>query len=377
MTLSLAVTFGLLIYAVAGYPLVLLLCSRPKRAECEDGTVAGSPRPPSVSLLLSVYNEEAVISRKLDNFLRLDYPRDMLELIVVSDGSTDATDVLVRDRADPGVILLRQEGRLGKSSALNLAAKRATGDILFFTDADSMLRPDCLTKLVRPFADPMVGLTSGRSLYLDEQGRETAGSLYRRCEEWIKEKEGELFGIVGADGAVYAMRRELFTPLDPACINDFLHPIQVVMAGRKALAVPDALIAEAGTNEDGRSELARQTRIMAQSWLICLRFAWPLLAAGRLGFLWQLFSHKVLRWLILPLLFLCALAALLASGPAAALILTGIGLFGLCAALGARGKGGLPGRIGWLFTLQGAAAMIGLLRLARGNRYVTWNPRGQ
>ena len=87
--------------------------------------------------------------------------------------------------------------------------------------------------------------------------------------------------------------------------------------------------------------------------------------------------HKVLRWLILPLLFLCALAALLASGPAAALILTGIGLFGLCAALGARGKGGLPGRIGWLFTLQGAAAMIGLLRLARGNRYVTWNPRGQ
>lgn len=379
MNTVLLVSLGLLVYAMAGYPLVLALCRRPRRvrpgaAACPATEAA---RQPAISLLLSVYNEEAVIARKLKNFQEIAYPRPLLELIIVSDGSTDATDRIVNQSAIPGVTLLRQEGRLGKSSALNLAARHATGEILFFTDADSMLHPDCLTKLSRSFADPHVGLASGLSLYLDENGKETAGSLYRRYEEWIKEKEGGLFGIIGADGAVYAMRKELFIPLEPACINDFLHPIQVVLAGKKAVAVPDALITEAGTNTDSRTELARQTRIMAQSWFICLRYSVPLLRAGQGGFLWQLASHKLLRWLALPLLFLCAAAAWSAPGFFAALTLAGLGLFGLCATLGARRRGGMPGRVGWMFLLQSAAAMLGLLQLARGNRYVAWNPRGE
>lgn len=377
MILLLIFSLGLLAYAVAGYPLALRLLSGRKGAKSE----ALPPLPadfsalPSVSVLLSVYNEETVIDRKLDNFLRLAYPRDRLELIVVSDGGTDATDAIVRGRNDPNVILLRQEGRLGKSSALNLAAQHAGGDLLFFTDADSMLHPDCLARIARPFADPAVGLAGGRSLYLDERGRETVGGLYRRYEEWIKEKEGRLAGIVGADGAVYAMRRELFIPLDPTCINDFLHPIQVILAGRKAVAVPEALIAEAGVHESGRAELARQTRIMAQSWLIALRYAPVLLRNRRWGFLWQLVSHKLLRWLILPLLLLCAASALAAPGLFPALVLAGLAGLSAFAWLGARGRGGRGGKAAWLVMIQSLAAMRGLFRLMRGERFATWSPR--
>lgn len=382
MNTTLFISLGLLGYAIIGYPLVLAFCRSLHRTCPGETTSAANPPPvnakqPTMSMLLSVYNEEAVIARKLKNFQDLAYPRSLLELIVVSDGSTDATDCIVNQSSLPGVTLLRQEGRLGKSSALNLAARHATGEILFFTDADSMLHPDCLSKLVRPFADPCVGLTSGRSLYLDKNGNETAGSLYRRYEEWIKEKEGDLFGIAGADGAVYAMRKELFTPLEPACINDFLHPIQVILAGKKAVAVRDALITEPGTNTDSRTELARQTRIMAQSWFICLHYVVPLLRAKRWGFLWQLASHKLLRWLTLPLLLLCAVAAWFTPGAFATLTLAGLWLFSLCTALGALGQGGIPGRVGWMFMLQSAAAVLGLFQFIRGKHYVTWNPRGE
>ena len=379
MTVLLIFSLGLLAYALAGYPLALRLLSGRKGAKSEafPPLSADFSALPPVSMLLSVYNEDTIIDRKLDNFLRLAYPRDRLELIVVSDGSTDTTDAIVRGRNEPGVLLLRQEGRLGKSSALNLAAQHARGDLLFFTDADSMLRPDCLARIARPFADPMVGLAGGRSLYLDEHGRETVGGLYRRYEEWIKEKEGRLAGIVGADGAVYAMRRELFTPLDPACINDFLHPIQVILAGSKAVAVPDALIAEAGVHEGSRAELARQTRIMAQSWLIALRYVPVLLRNRRWGFLWQFVSHKILRWLILPLLSLCAVSALATPGLIPALVLAGLAGLSAFSWLGARGRGGWGGKAAWLVMVQSLAAMRGLFSLTRGERFVTWTPKGQ
>ena len=377
MITPLMFSLGLLAYAVAGYPLALGLLSGRKGAE--SGTLPPLSTDfsalPSVSILLSVYNEEAVIARKLNNFLRLAYPRDRLELIVVSDGSTDSTDAVIRGRNEPGVLLLRQEGRLGKSSALNLAARHARGDILFFTDADSMLRPDCLIRIARPFADPAVGLAGGRSVYLDEHGRETVGGLYRRYEEWIKEKEGRLAGIVGADGAVYAMRRELFTPLDPSCINDFLHPIQVILAGKKAVAVPEAVIAETGVHEGGRAELARQTRIMAQSWLIALRYAPVLLRNRRWGFLWQFVSHKILRWLILPLLLLCAASALATPGLFPTLVLAGLACLSAFSWMGARGGGGWGGKAAWLIMVQSLASMHGLFRLTRGERFITWSPR--
>lgn len=382
MTLPLFAILFTLGYTFFGYPLLLALCagaasrrSRPAGTACEK-TDAGQPL--SVSVLLSVYNEEAVINRKIDNFLALAYPEDSISLFIVSDGSSDATDRIIAERALPRVTLIRQKSRKGKTAALNLAAGMAGGDILLFTDADAMLRPDSVERLLRPFADPDTGLAGGRSLYLDDAERETAGSLYRRYEEWIKEREGRLFGIAGADGALYALRRDLYSPLPLDCINDLYHPVQVVLAGKKAVAVPEALALEPADNGHGyASAFARQTRIMAQAWLIFLRACPDLIRARRWGFLWQMFSHKILRWLAMPLLVLAIPAALGATAAPATATLTGLAGLTLAAALGAMGRGGRCCRAAGLFILQSVAALAGLFRLALGERYVTWSPRGR
>jgi cellulose synthase/poly-beta-1,6-N-acetylglucosamine synthase-like glycosyltransferase len=359
-----------LAYAFAGYPLLVAFLGRRR------GSAPAGGELPSISVLLSVYNEERVITAKLRNFLELDYPQDRIELLVVSDGSDDATEALVEQCASPRIRLLCQPERGGKTRAINRAATEAAGDILVFTDANSMFRPASMRKLAAPFASSDVGLVGGRSVYVDGDGAETPGGLYRRYEEWIKEGESRLFSIVGADGAIYAMRKEIFEPLRPEYINDLLHPIQVVLRGKRAISEPSAVVIEAG-EADGGAELRRQTRIMAQSWLLCLRFMGDLLKAGRLGFLWQLVSHKILRWLTLPLLALLGASAIAGSGSGVFQILALFGLAGLAvlAWAGFRGRRGMP-HAAWMFLILHWAALLGLFRLARGERFVTWNPRG-
>lgn len=360
-----------LAYAFVGYPLLVATLGRRRDALPVEGEL------PRLSVLLSVYNEEPVMADKIRNFLELDYPPERIELVVVSDGSDDGTEALVGQACSPRVRLLRQAERGGKTRALNRAAAEAAGDILVFTDANSMFRPDGMRRLAAPFASGDVGLVSGRSVYVDRDGRETPGGLYRRYEEWIKSGESGLFSIVGADGAIYALRRELFEPLRPEYINDLLHPIQVVLRGRRAVSEPAAVAMEAA-EESGATELRRQTRIMAQSWLLCLRFAGDLLRAGRLGFLWQLVSHKILRWLTLPLLALLGLSAIAGAGSGVFRILALAGLAGLAVAAwaGFRGGKGLP-HAAWMFFILHWAALLGLVRLAQGERFVTWNPRGK
>lgn len=371
---------------------------------------------PTVSVLLSVFDEEAVIERKILNFLALDYPAERIELCVVSDGCTDATESIVARYAGQRVRLVRQEARGGKTRALNRAAAEARGDVLVFTDANAMFRPDCVRRLAERLADPGVGLVSGVSVYVDASGDTTAGGVYRRYEEWIKSRESDLFSIVGADGAAYAMRRALYTPLAPEYINDLLHPVQVLLAGARAVSEPravveeevDAPVASPGTSRgeassgmqpgpqsrprpqaqpdsqpDTGAEMRRQTRIMAQSWLICLRQLPVLVRRGCWGFVWQMLSHKVLRWATLPLLAVCAVSAvaLVPRGMPYALAAAALAGGGLLAWAGARGLGGGRGwgghaRTAWLFVVLHAAAVNGLYRLLRGQTFVTWTPRG-
>lgn len=355
-----------LVYAFFVYPLLV----RPwPRHEPHAVPVV---EPPRVSVLLAVFNEERIIEAKIKNFQELSYPAERRELLVVSDASDDATDALARGYAGAGVRLLRQEARGGKTRALNRAASEATGEILVFTDANSMFRPDCLRALVAPFADPGVGLVSGRSLYVDAAGRQTLGGAYRRYEEWIKDGESRLFSIVGADGAVYALRRELFTELRPEYINDLTHPIQVVLRGLRAVSASEAVVVEAG--EDDAAEARRQTRIMAQSWLVCLRHLGLLIRAGRIGFVWQLVSHKLLRWLTLPLLIGLGAAALVRGGVLSWLIVAALAVLSGLAWRGAKGSQGLA-RVAWMFVVLHWAALAGLYRLGQGQTFVTWNPR--
>lgn len=460
---------GLLAYAFVGYPLLLEAGSRfVRRAAARhpaspDAPSSVSPsasmsasrhsaaqaaRPsasspgtarvipddglPTASVLLSVFDEEAVIERKILNFLALDYPAERIELCVVSDGCTDATESIVARYAGQRVRLVRQEARGGKTRALNRAAAEAQGDVLVFTDANAMFRPDCVRRLVERLADPGVGLVSGVSVYVDASGNTTAGGVYRRYEEWIKSRESDLFSIVGADGAAYAMRRALYTPLAPEYINDLLHPVQVLLAGARAVSEPRAVVEEesdapatspgstqpgstqpGSTSSGGRSsfgtspgpqsgaqsrprpqaqsdsqpdtgaEMRRQTRIMAQSWLICLRQLPVLVRRGCWGFVWQMLSHKVLRWTTLPLLAVCAVSALMLvpRGMPYTLAAAALACGGLLAWAGARGLGdgrgwGGHARTAWLFVVLHAAAVNGLFRLLRGQTFVTWTPRG-
>lgn len=361
-----------LFYAFIGYPLIIWLAA----ALWGRKALKDQNHTPTVSVLLSVYNEEQVIRQKIENFLQLDYPEESIELLVISDGCSDKTEEIVRSFALDRVRLLVQKERGGKTLALNRGALEAKGEIFVFTDANSMFEPDAVRLLVSHFASNEVGLVSGRSQYLDDCGRtENTGGAYRRYEDFIKEMESATVSIVGADGAIYAMRRELYEPLPSQFINDLLHPIQVVRRGFRAVQEPSAQCSEVLESEV-RGELRRQTRIMAQSWLIVFSQAVGILKAGRGGYFWAMISHKVLRWLTLPIL-----ATLLVTN----LVLWGDGwvfrvMFLLQVAFYASALLGWISdkermRIPSMFLMLHLAALIGLVRLAAGQVYATWDPR--
>jgi len=360
-----------LLYAFIGYPVIVRLAAAlwGRKAQRDKNYT------PTVSVLLSVYNEEQVIRLKIENFLQLDYP-DCIELLVISDGCSDQTEEIVRSLASNRVRLLVQEERGGKTLALNRGALEAQGEILVFTDANSMFEPDAVRRLVSHFSSREVGLVSGRSQYLDGSGRaENTGGAYRRYEDFIKEMESATVSIVGADGAIYALRRELYEPLPPEYINDLLHPMQVVRRGFRAIQDLEARCSEILDGGAG-CELRRQTRIMAQSWLIVLTQVGGILAAGRTGYFWALMSHKVLRWLTLPFM-----GALFVSnvvlwnvgwGYQAALLLQ-LSFYAFALAGWRRDTGLL--RVLSMFIMLHLAALVGLVRLAAGQAYATWDPR--
>src|SRR5581483_6161428 len=184
---------------------------------------------PSMTLVISVYNEEAVIREKLENALALDYPRDLLEILVVSDGSTDRTVAIAEEYGARGIRLLVAPERHGKTAALNLAVPGARGEIVAFTDANAMFPPTMLRTIARNFSDPDVGLVTGWTKYVARGGHESVGLyVYSRLERATKEAESLVSSCVGADGAVLAMRRALYRDLRHDDINDFVLPLDVV-----------------------------------------------------------------------------------------------------------------------------------------------------
>lgn len=363
---------ALLLYSFVGYPLAVrvLAAMAPKRHAVDEGYLA------PVSIVLSVYNEEGVIREKIDNFLNLDYPQERLELIVVSDTCSDRTEEIVKAFESNRIRLLVQEKRSGKTLNLNRGVSEAKGEIIVFTDANSMFDRDAVRKLVRHFADPSIGLVSGKSIYLNSaNGTEETGGLYRRYEDYIKEQESRVCSIIGADGAIYALRKSLYAPLVPEHINDFIHTIQAVLKGQRAVSEPEAICREV-VDETYDGEFRRQTRIMAQSWLIYLSQIGRLLAGGRIGYVWSLTSHKLLRWLTVPFMALLLVSTLFQVGEGAlfqAALAAQILFFSMIACGRGRESGIL--RVAYMFALLHAASVLGLFKYLSGNIYTTWSPR--
>lgn len=292
---------GLILYTHLGYPLALraLLALR-RRPTLRPGTWEELPR---VSLIVAAYDEAEVIEAKVANALALDYPRELLELIVASDGSTDAT--AERARA-AGADLVLELPRGGKIAAQNAAAERASGEILAFSDANSVWQPDALRHLLEPFADPAVGYACGQVRFLDAAGDNLEGA-YWRYEMKVREMESALAGVTAGNGAIYAVRASAYIPLAPSGSHDLSLPFQLAKKGKRSLYVPWAR-AEEKMVPTMEGEFARKRRMMVGLWdivvgerMISPRGYEPLYA-------FELLSHRLLRYLT-PFLHLLAFVA--------------------------------------------------------------------
>jgi cellulose synthase/poly-beta-1,6-N-acetylglucosamine synthase-like glycosyltransferase len=367
-----------LLYAYFGYPATLALATRRKVVERRtEGAL------PTVSVIVAAFNEEACVGRKLLNLLRHDYPDAQMEVIVVSDGSTDRTDAIVASITDPRVRLLRQPERAGKNLALNRGVAVAHGDILVFTDANAMLAPGALRRLVAPFTDPAVGLVTGQGLY-GEMGDDTprvVSNAYVRYESFLKRREAALGFVAAADGALYAMRRDLYRSLPPNWVHDLFHPIDVALRGRLARFEPGAFTVEPPSPDAGR-EFQRHVRIIAQGFVVFLAHAPRLLRAGRLKELWMLASHRALRWTsaVFLLVALGTNVALvddhaLYAGTMAAQVL----FYGLAAAGAVAERLAIRVRLmalPYYFCVVSAAGVGGFVRFLAGSGHTTWQPTG-
>ena len=291
----------LLVYTHAGYPAALWLLARPARGRAEPRAPSGEP--PLVSLIVAAYDEEAVIARKVENALALEYPRERLELIVASDGSSDRTAELAREA---GADLVLDLPRGGKIRAQDAGVERARGEIVAFSDANSFWEPDALRELVAPFADPEVGYVCGQVRFLNEEGANQEG-VYWRYELAVRALESRLAGVTAGNGAVYATRREAYLVVDPRMGHDLSFPFNMVKRGWRAVYAPDARASERMVPSI-EGEFARKRRMMSHAWPIVVRGGLLSPRGYDLLYAWQIASHRLLRYAS-PFLHLVALAA--------------------------------------------------------------------
>ncbi len=364
----------LLLYAYLLYPVVLIALSalQPRRADADDESDGGSTAAPSLSVIVAAYNEERCIAHKIENFLSCRYSGEA-EMIVVSDGSSDRTAEIAESMASEQVRVIRQRERRGKGVAVNAGANAAGGEMLVFTDANAMFAPDALEKVARPLRDKSIGLVTGVSHYSGD----SIGSVYQRYEQMLKGLESRLGVVATADGAIYAMRRSLFKEMDPALINDFMHPILASLENAQSVMSRDAVCFE---EFSAAGEFARQVRMVSQAALVYFRLLPELVRKRRWRSIIVLTSHKMLRWLTAPLLAIGVIATVpLARQGGTFRVVLGLEiLFALVAAIGwvamQRGTDG-KATFAYQFIALNCAQAIGLCRCFAGEVPVLWEPR--
>ena len=291
---------GLTAYVYAGYPLLLAFWCRIRRGTYAEPGWRGAEEGvlPKVSLIIPAYNEEQVISRKILNSLELDYPKDLLEIVVVSDGSSDATEALAREAAAERARLVFLEDRQGKTACINAALPDLLGEIVVFTDANAFFLPRALRELVRPFRDPGIGCVMGELRYARESTLNSSlgEGLYWRYENFIKERESRLGSTIVGNGAIYAMRRTLCRSLPREVEADVANPLLALSAGRRVIFLRSARCWERPA-ETVREEFQRKARIITNQ-ITSYLYGWRDFRPLPLGAVFQILSHKVLRWLV-------------------------------------------------------------------------------
>jgi cellulose synthase/poly-beta-1,6-N-acetylglucosamine synthase-like glycosyltransferase len=380
MTTVLFLALGLVAFSYLGYPLVLagwgalhdlrgalrFFSGGPDRREA-----VSREEWPRVTVLLAAFDEEGCIRRKVEDCLALDYPPELLEIVVGCDGCTDRTADVARAAGRGRVRVVELTPRRGKASVLARLVPAAQGDVVVLTDANVSFAPSALRALVRRFRDPSVGAVVGRLRLRTAAG--AGEGAYWAYETFLKYLEGKLGCVLGANGGIYAIRRILFSPLPVDTItDDFVVPLRIAVRGWKVPYEPTAVAYE-DAPDDPLAEFVRRARIGAGNWQALARL--PDVLDPRAGFVAFAFvSHKLLRWLT-PFLLVAALAANVveaADGPFAvrALLLAQVAFYGIAAA-GGRGAGAV-GRTARHFVAMNAALAVGFWRFLRGTQAAAW-----
>ena len=362
-----------LFYVYAGYPLLLVILApfvHRRRSEVDF--------TPQLSVLIAAYNEEVGIRRKIEQTLALDYPADLLEILVLSDGSTDRTDAIVESFRDPRVRLLHVPGRKGKTNAQNEGVKIARGDVLIFSDATTIYHPQALRHLASNYGDPKVGAVSGRYQYFDPVGQSPTGLgtiAFWNYENLIKRMQSRIYTITGCCGCIYSVRREAYSALAPDVISDLVQPLHVIRGGYRVV-FDDRALAYEETTQSTSEEFSMRVRVITRG-IHGLLSVPDLLTPWKFGWVsFQLWSHKLLRWLV-PLFLLVLLGSnffLWQSFYYSAFLAAQVGfyLIALLSVVLPFHRRWKPLGIPLYFCTLNAAAFCSLIEVLRRRKYVVW-----
>jgi cellulose synthase/poly-beta-1,6-N-acetylglucosamine synthase-like glycosyltransferase len=373
---SLWTCLALVFYAYVGYPLLLYVLAR-TLGRPKDPVEAVDEDLPSVSLLIAAYNEEAEIEKRIQTALMTDYPADRLEIVIASDGSSDATAEIVRRYAGRGVRLLDYRQRRGKAAVLNASFPELRGEIVLLSDANTQTDPQALRRIVRWFRDPNVGVVCGRLILTDPATGRNVDGLYWKYETFLKKHEGRLGALLGANGGIYAIRRSLQAPIpQETIVDDFVLPLQAKLRSGCSIVYESRAVAYEETPAAIGSEFHRRARIGAGGFQ-SIGLLWPLLHPRHGWTAFTFLSHKILRWMCPFFLLGMLLANLLLIGePFYQGFLLGQAAFYLLSLLAAyvpaRPRFLKPLRLTTMFTGMNAALFVGFWRWVRGTQKGAW-----
>ncbi len=363
-----------LCYVYAGYPIFVWLIGTFRRFKPSTAELGELPK---VSVLISARNEAKDIGWKVAETLAWNYPTDKLELLIASDASTDGTDEILREIRDTRLRFIRLEKRSGKNEALNRLNQLATGDLLFFTDANSHVDPACLQRVVEHFRDPRVGCVTGveHTIQGGPDSPVAAGTgASLKYEGLVNTLESRLGSVLVCDGSIFCMRKKLFATLQPDLANDFELPAHMGAAGYAILYDPAVISSERSTTSP-REEFNRKRRICGQGILA----AWRLRDKFRGLRAWQLFSRKFLRWMgVIPMLLIFVLNFFLLSSSFFK-IMFGLQILFYCLALAgwwcASQRKTVSSLVSFpfFFTMVHLAAFVGVIEVVfLGRRFSVW-----
>ena len=365
------------VYSYFVYPCVLRALPRQRMVNAKEPPLADNALP-QLTLIITAHNEQARIEAKIANTLRCEYPRDRLEIIVASDSSTDSTDDIVRAHAADGVSLVRATERLGKENAQATAIAIATGDLLVFSDVATEIPTDALRRIASAFAvDAQIGAISSEDRFISRNGEIAGEGAYVRYEMWLRKLESERAGLVGLSGSFFAVRRHICSDWDIQSPSDFNTALNCARQGYIAISHPEVLGYYQDV-QDPKREYLRKVRTVLRGMTAITRH--PQVLAPAFGlFALQVWSHKILRWLVpwFLLLLVPLNLALLGTHWLYDVTLLAQLLFYAAAILGHVVSGArnlLPMRIIYFFVQANLAIADATIQLLRGSRMTVWSP---